>query len=379
MNTVVKIRIMLLFLLLNSFLYGQQVERIEVKDIDKSFNSQKVFTVSSDYFQNSDDGHGGSRIISSSGHHYDLSSGEKIVETIGGKILTTTPSQQSTAVRMYSLNREISNAAEIELLHKESFKILENGWVIVSDEYALFGRSVKIYSNNLVHQKILKPFGEYGFEHAEYSGNSKRIILLSSNSEKVTMITVLDLDMNVIRECKMSFNYVPSLIKSFQEGFIVYGQSNLSYINNDGDLIWSKKILLPRKDIAVSHGILSVITGDELVCLNPLSGEINWVKPIKSFYPQEKINAENLYPRPIQLKTTKGGNPTIVVVMGIAKKGTLLPRHTKYNSQIFAFNDKGHSVFSKELAPTLARIQLKVGLDGFVLIDDEKIERYEIR
>ncbi len=375
--------ILIVILLITYDAYGQEILLKKSVLLRNITAKGQVFSSGKRYFEVRK-GTRGESVISETGQTYILKENEHVVDIQGPSILTKSVEANKATLHLYKLDENSSMSAigvtNIETGGNASF--LGGGLVILTDEYELFGRYIRFYSDTLTEIKSIRPFEDSGFQNVEYADNNEVILVLAMSKDKQTKLLLFDkANLTLKKESNLYEKIVPNSVKSFDPGFIVYGRSTVSYIDNQGNLVWSKNLLLPRKEIEVFQERLFLITRAGLICLDATTGAIKWQRTISSFYPHTLISNANELPnieiRPIVMKAIFEKGSKLALVIGQTKKGSINPTYPIYNSELYVFNNNGDVIFKSHLADKSHVIQLETRQNTFSIIKDAVVEIYE--
>ena len=256
---------------------------------------------------------------------------------------------------------------------------LENGILIVSDEYEGYGTKVDIYSGQGNLLLSYKPY-DSGFKHAVFTSYqdfifgcfesndeaSLKIIKFSTLTNKKEYETELDND---------DFNL--TTIVANNNSVVIYGFDELIAFDSNGKVKWKKDdTILPHFNLVISDDdALFLATQKNILSVNLKNGDTNWQQEIEGIY-HATSRDQGLSIRPIVFKLLSD-KKSLAVVVGMTKRGNITSSDVKYDSELKILDSKGNIREEVKLDRELELINILPTDSGFSLIEGQTIKKFK--
>lgn len=175
-------------------------------------------------------------------------------------------------------NDNVKKTKDISTSSEVSVSVLENGVLIISDEYEGYGTEVTLYSPQGAPILSYTPY-EMGFKHAVFTSHNQFIHgCFESNDEsllKVIKFNILNKQQEYEREIN-SDDFGLSLIDASNSSIVLYGFKGLIMLDKIGNVRWRKNdVVLPHFNLALSDDILFLATQEDIFNINVKDGSTN--------------------------------------------------------------------------------------------------------
>ncbi|MBK8450253.1 MAG: hypothetical protein IPL42_09640 [Saprospiraceae bacterium] len=224
---------------------------------------------------------------------------------------------------------------QIEFEGHRKLDVLENGVIIISDEFELFGTEIGVYDINL---KLLHEFSpvEGGYKNAAVtaSGDNVSIIISKERGLGSKYLEIEATNGNIVFQKQIERNLNLVKILSYGKKLIIVEYNKVIFLNA-GDVIWEKDIVLPNYDIVFngSQNAIYYCTKDKLLKLSANDGSELFSKYFSEIY-GDVTDTTNLMIRPIVFKTNNSSGKTLIL-LAETYGGPLLNTIPKLNPKLF--------------------------------------------
>ena len=282
-------------------------------------------------------------------------------------------------INFYSVqNNSVEKTRDISTSSEVTVSVLENGVLIISDEYEGYGTEATLYSPQGELILSYTPY-EAGFKHAVFTSHNQFIYgCFESNDEdllKVIKFNILNKQQEYEREIN-SDDFGLSLIAASNNSIVLYGFKRLIMLDKVGNVRWRKNnIVLPHFNLALSDDVLFLATQEDIFSMNVKDGSTNWKKRISDIY-NTANQSQELSARPITFKILND-TKSLAIVIGMTKRGTLTPADIKYNAELVLLNHQGKLKEKINLEKELRLVDVIPTDTGFNLVDDHTIKAFE--
>ena len=256
---------------------------------------------------------------------------------------------------------------------------LENGILIVSDEYEGYGTTVDIYSDGGELLLSYKPY-DSGFKHAVFTSHQDYVYgcFESGDESSLSLIKFNALTNKEEYETELDISdFNLTTIVANENSAVIYGFDKLIAFDRDGKINWKREdIILPHFDLIISDDdALFFATQNDIVSMSLKNGNTNWKQEIKNVYRTTNQN-QKLSIRPIVFKLLNDGK-SLGVVIGMAKRGNLTSSDIKYNSELEILDNRGNVRKQIKLEKELDLIKILPTDSGFNLIEGHTIKKFK--
>ncbi|RPH29988.1 MAG: hypothetical protein EHM93_16465 [Bacteroidales bacterium] len=310
-------------------------------------------------------------------------------------------------INVYHINNNslIKSPNSITIQFNNSFERIPNcEFLIFSNMDETVGDEVKIYDKNLNIINTYKPF-DTGFSGLLYNSIGENIFIIStpsiySNSNKKFKLSIINTQNNFsINEINYLDKIEPQRLISLDNNLVLISVGKIMLISRLGHLLWSKNLNVSPTDFSTvgceSEGKLFVIAEGAVVCMNILDGSVLWRISLKDIYPtfeKPKSIKNEYYMSYVTIDFKILVSLKMICIISAKKEHNLKDNSITYSSKNLTLIDyEGKIIKHIPLTSTVkssinainyieGRVktcQLLIEDNGFRVINDRKIEKYE--
>lgn len=281
-----------------------------------------------------------------------LEKNELVISTSNGNLITQIFDLTNSRTKICCYKISISSLMllnKIEFEGEQQIDVLENGAIIISDQWELYGTIIGIYDSQLKLLNNFKPY-EIGFKNAVFTASENKIISIVSKEEEKLETKYFEIDAasgKVIMQKELEANLNPVKILSFgNKTFVI--ENNKTTALTSGELTWEKNIVLPNYDIVcdASQNALYYFTRNNFVKISATNGNELFSKNLSEIY-GNKSDTTNLMIRPIAFKTSFN-NVNTFILLAETNAGILLNTNPKLNPKLFLIDVSGNLLENKK-------------------------------
>ncbi|MFN4881598.1 MAG: hypothetical protein ACK5AS_07445 [Bacteroidota bacterium] len=291
-------------------------------------------------------------ILFENGYEYKFSEGEMLNDFRDNIIITIqkhTDDSKATLRRYKITNNTVVKIAERLLDFAETTaQILENGNCLLSDESENAGNELVLLGKDLkVITKLVTNKEE--FLTCQIACNQDKIFIVLketySSSLSFLMFDAL-LGMPISSKEINSIREYPQKLICSNENIILYASGLLVGLNQNGDLLWQRKAILPTGEIyTLSNNCILAQTNNQLELISSGTGKTVWIKAINELFDANNANNIDIPTKSSDIYLTSAvavGENSIALLLSQNNKRYLEPN---YNAQLIFIDSEGRGYF----------------------------------
>jgi hypothetical protein len=322
------------------------------------------------------------RIIFENNNDKKFNKNEIVIDGKNGTLLTKQPdfANDNTILRSYQVkdNAIIQNGVLENLSPESSFTVLENGFIIASDESEGYGTYQNILSSRFEVVNTYCPSVK-GFTNSVTTSNNGKIVSAFKVIGEEGFIRIAIFNSytgKVLNEGSVRIESNPLVIQSFKEYILLHTSDQLLYcINLNGTIVWSQKYDIPNFDLFNNNkDEVFVFTNDELVSIDVDTGFLKWKKELKELNNTNRRLEKHQMLRPTYLTIDED---LINVIVSVADNGTLNYTDVKYDNTLNFIDKSGQLKGKIQLSEKASELKIRNTKKGIQIIQNQELLSYE--